>query len=462
MKAPLDELDRWRRRTWVLTPGVAVILFLCAVARHWLRQSGAFDLACFDQPLYLLSRGWPPISTIMGTHLLGDHAAWSLWLLVPLYWVWASPLALFGVQATALAAGVYLTWRLALQAGCPPPRAFLLAAAYAAYPLVFNANLFDFHPDAFVPAALLGALLAARANRPVPFLLLCLLAAGCKEVMGLTVAAMGVYLTLFEGRRALGAVAVAVGLGAFVAGTWWLIPAFSGHAPGALGRYAYLGGSVGEVALNAVLAPQRWVPKVASVENLLYLVYLVVPLAWALRGRCLTPLLAAVPALALNLLADYPAQHDVVHQYALPVLPFLMAAAIQAVAADRAWVRGAVAMLAVGFLALAKPGYFAGLYLAYADNRVAAEEAMRRVPPDAALLTTHELAPHLAHRRRLAFTDQGAPVDPSAFQAVLLDVRHPGWRSDPGFAEALRQRVARDPAFHLAYTRDDVYLYQKP
>jgi hypothetical protein len=81
------------------------------------------------------------------------------------------------------------------------------------------------------------------------------------------------------------------------------------------------------------------------------------------------------------------------------------------------------------------------------------------VPPAAAVLTTHELVPHLAHRPRVAFTDRARPPDLAAFDAVLLDLRHPGWRSDAAFAAQLQARLAADPRFHLAFTRDGVVLY---
>ncbi|MDB5098421.1 MAG: hypothetical protein JWM80_2842 [Cyanobacteria bacterium RYN_339] len=441
---------------------LGALFFVLASIRHALHQSGAFDLACFDQPLYLLSQGLPPVSSVMGLHLLGDHAAWILWPLALLYRAWADPHLLLLLQALTLALGAWTAQLLGRQAGCTDRQATTLALAYAAHPLVFNANLFDFHPDAFVPVLLMGALYAARAAKPGWCLVLCLAVAGCKEVMGLTVAGLGAYLVIFE-RRPWGAAVLALGLGSFAVDVAWVIPHFSGRAPGAIGRYAYLGGSVPEIARNLVLAPWRWLPGLVSPERLVYLGYLFGPLAWGLRGRQLAPLVAALPALALNLLADYPAQHDVVHHYALPILPFLVAAAADCLAHQRTWVHSDRAIriwAAVAFLALAKPGYFAGPYLQHLDTLAAANEAIGRVPPGAALLTTHELAPHLAHRVHLAFTDEGAPpADLAAYDAVLLDLRHPGWRSSPAFAAALADRLARDARFREAYTSGPIRLF---
>ena len=55
---------------WVV--GISsLILFGCSSLRHALFQSTALDLAFFDQLVYLVSQGLPPISSIFGFHLLG-------------------------------------------------------------------------------------------------------------------------------------------------------------------------------------------------------------------------------------------------------------------------------------------------------------------------------------------------------------------------------------------------------
>src|SRR6185369_17467868 len=92
-------------------------LLAASTLRHQMFRSGAMDLGFFDQLVYLISRGRPPVSSILGFHLLGDHAAYTLYLLAPLYWIWADVHMLLAAQAMALAAGAYPIWRLARLAG---------------------------------------------------------------------------------------------------------------------------------------------------------------------------------------------------------------------------------------------------------------------------------------------------------------------------------------------------------
>jgi Predicted membrane protein (DUF2079) len=66
---------------------------------------------------------------------------------------------------------------------------------------------------------------------------------------------MGVWLLVFEKRRACGLFALAAGAIWFLLATQWIIPSLSGAEAAAVDRYEYLGNSVLEVAKNLLLQP---------------------------------------------------------------------------------------------------------------------------------------------------------------------------------------------------------------
>jgi uncharacterized membrane protein len=191
----LDDRSASDAKTIVWLVGVsAVVLFLASSTRHILFHSAAFDLGYFDQALYLISQGQPPIVSFWGFHFLGGHADWILYLLAPLYKIYPSVYWLLALQAIALSLGVIPTWLLARQAGVKPGQAIAIAVVYLLYPLVFNINLFDFHPEVLALPVLLAVVLAARQNQPLWFTLGTLFILGCRDALSLTVAAMGVWL----------------------------------------------------------------------------------------------------------------------------------------------------------------------------------------------------------------------------------------------------------------------------
>ena len=279
---------------WIV--GTALILFICSSARHLLLSSTAFDLGIYDQAVWLISRGQAPISSFLGIHILGDHAAWIFYCIALLYEIHPSVYWLFSLQAVSLALGALPTWMLARQAGLAASLSGAIAVAYTLYPVVFNLNLFDFHTEVIALPLFLAAVWAARANRKIAFCLMIVFILGCKAPLSLTVAAMGIWLLLFEKRYFFGIVALSAGTGWFLLATQWIIPLFKGGEVFGVSRYAYLGDSVFDIIQNIFLKPHLVLGKVFSLDTLRYLALLAVPLAWGLAPQSLSPLVGAIPS----------------------------------------------------------------------------------------------------------------------------------------------------------------------
>lgn len=169
----------------------SLIFFRCSSVRHSWLQSNAFELGIYDQVAYLISQGQRPFSSFLDIHHMGNHAAWVMYPVALLYKIYPDVHWLLFVQALSLALGALPSWSLARQAGLNHNISWAIAFTYLLYPLVFNVNLFDFHPEVIALPALLAAILAARLNKTVWFCAAILLVLSCKAVLSLTVAAMG-------------------------------------------------------------------------------------------------------------------------------------------------------------------------------------------------------------------------------------------------------------------------------
>lgn len=460
----MNKKNNFVNLAWII--GVSIlILFAASSLRHELFQSTAFDLGIFDQAVYLISQGVEPVTTIQGFHILGDHAAWIFYPLALLYKIYPSVYWLFVVQAVALSLAALPTWYLSLQAGLKAGQAIAVMSAYLLYPLVFNANLFDFHPEVIAVPLLLSAVLAARSGKVWWFCVSILLILGCKAVLSLTVAAMGVWLILLEKRRLCGAIALGVSIAWFFIATQVIIPHFSGAEAAAIGRYSYLGDSVLGIAKNLVLQPGIILSKVFSLDNLGYLVLLFTPVIWGISSKFFIPLVAAIPCLALNLLADYQPQKDLIHHYSLPLLPFLILAGISSLVTGKGWLQNRRAIILyslVTFLSLAKFTHFSGKYLESVDTWQATKQAISKIQTKGNVYTTAQIAPHLSQRKSIYYTNVTAtPFDLNTFDYVLLNVRHPGWASSQEFANKLVNQLQNNEQFQLKFQEDDVYLFVK-
>ena len=455
-----------QRHLTILVVISSLILFVCSSMRHALLQSGAFDLGIYDQVAYLMSRGLSPVSSFLGFHHMGNHAAYSFYLVGVLYRIWTNVHWLFLIQAIALASALIPVFRLAVQAGIPENQALTLSYVYLLYPLIFNLNLYDFHPEVMALPCIFWAIWFARRDRYVPFLLCLIFILGCKAVLSLMVLALGIWLLFGERQRVYGLTAIAAGFVWFLAATQVIIPHFSGAEAAAVDRYAELGDSVLEIAWTLLTNPLILGERLFTLPNLEYVIYLFIPLAWAMVPRYLSPLVGAAPILFVNLMSDSYSQKNLTQQYSLPILPFLMVIVIASVAANKSFLKHRRAILIwaiIAFMALAKYGYFGSRYLRSLDTLSATRTAISYVNTEGSVLTTHETAPHLTHRPEIQFIREGILQDDrfKTFKYVLLNLRHPGWTNTVEVSQELLNRLQAADEFEQVFTQDDVYLFMR-
>lgn len=449
---------------WIIAVA-SLVLFVCSSLRHDLFQSTAFDLGIFDNAVYLISQGKEPIVTFRGLHILGDHGAGILYPLALLYVLIPNVHWLFAVQAVSLAAGALPVWYLAIQAKLSQAQAYGIAIAYLLYPVVFNANLFDFHPEVIAVPFIFLTVWAARAQKMGWFIVAVAVVLSSKAVLALSVIAIGIWLILSEKRTIYGVIAIFLGTAWFIIATQIIIPLFSGEEAAAVERYSFLGDSVTEIATNLIFQPGLVLGNIFTLANLEYLALLFLPWLWGMSVKHLAPLIGAMPLLLLNLLTDYPLQKDLIHQYSLPILPFLALSAIATLAASDGWIssrRAIVTWSVITWLALAKFGYFGSKYLASIDTRNATKNAISRILTKEAVLAPATVVPHLTHRPIVEVIDN-SNLQPNLdrFQYVILNTRHLGLNVNVSLVDNLLWRLKQTPKFRLDFQADDVYLFSK-
>lgn len=267
-----------------------------------------------------------------------------------------------------------------------------------------------------------------------------------------------------------------------------IIPYFKdGRGPGGVGRYPYLGNSISEILKNIVLKPELIVDRIVSLKTLEYLILLISPIILWVSPRHLSPLIGAFPALMKNILSDIDAQRDLIHQYSVPIVPFLMVAIIASLSDQTPQYLGhwiieqwqsfhesscllrlrldqlIILWSILGFICLAKFGYFWSIYLKQTDTWQASKAALSLISSQGNVLTTANFAPHLTHRPKIKFTNIDAPPeDLGQFDYVLLNLSHPGWKSSQEFTMSLVKQLDQSEDFQLIYEQDGVYLFVKP
>ncbi|MFF9911951.1 DUF2079 domain-containing protein [Streptomyces sp. NPDC013457] len=323
---------RWYRRPavlpWAWAAGLCLLYATVAVRRHQLLRTTGYDLGIFEQAVRAYAELRAPVVPLRGPgfHLLGDHFHPLLAALAPFYRLWPSPLCLLVAQSALLALAVVPLARWARRA-LGTRAAHVVAAGYGLSWGVASAAAFDFHEVALAVPLLAFALEALGRRRwgvavawAAPLLLV-------KEDLGLTLAAVGVYVAL-KGPRRLGAATAAVGLLGSLIEVKLLLPAFN---PG--GAYAH-GGHLadGHGSLLSTLAHAPIDALRPDVKAMTLILVFAPSALLALRS----PLsLIAVPTLGWRMVSENTFHWGTAYHYSAILMPVVFAGLIDVLGRER-------------------------------------------------------------------------------------------------------------------------------
>ncbi|MGL6339477.1 MAG: DUF2079 domain-containing protein [Waterburya sp.] len=454
---------------WLVIISSVVLFFFSSLQLAVFRAGN--DLAFFDQLLYLLSRGQTPVSTLLeGVHLIGDHGAIIFYPLSWLYILYPSVYWLLAVQAIALAIGAIPVYVLSRESGLKVGYSKAVAICYVLYPALFNINFYtEFRPETIAVPALIWAVLAAKRKNPRQFAIAVILTLSCKETMSLTVVGLGLWLTLLPKRLIYGLSCILAGVGWFVFSAVYLIPNFrGGQQMAGTWHYESLGNSLPAIALKVISEPQIFLSRALAGDRLFYYLLLLLTILLGLHWRKIAAIIPALPMLGLNILSDFSRQRDLIHQYSLPIIPFLFVWLIASLVYlqkhhTRRWLtpRWLIIWSIIAFLALAKYGYFWTRYAPLYANISSVNAAINLIQPDERVLTSGYVAPHLSHRPQIMLlkSDENlALVQKNDLDTVLIAYQHLGTSIAPETATQLIDDLIKLADFKLVYQQQDVFL----
>lgn len=392
--------------------GLAIAAYVLCLThlsfRRYDHYAATYDLAVYDQAVWLISRGHSPFLTLRGLHLLADHFTPILFLFAPVYWIWASPKSLLLLQTIALglsAIPVYCLVRHRLQSA---PFALGFACIYLLYPALQWMNTFDFHPDVLATPLLLGAFYWAQTEKWKPCLALLCLALLTKEIVGLTVFLMGAFVFLKHRRQGffimtLGGAGVAVALAT--------ICYFNDGTPSAYSSlYSRYGDSPFSIIKNILLHPISTASNLNAEDNRVYATHLLLPLLF-LPLAAPEVLALAAPGVLSSLLSYRPGMHTIFLHYTATVTPFTIIAAVVGFQRVRNWGNRFSTGMVVLFLAAAaleatrwSPWRIKPFPLAKELSQNQAQEInrmLRHIPEHAAVSAQVVLTSHLSHRMQV-------------------------------------------------------------
>ena len=398
----------------------AVVMGFITVTRHQALRTHALDLGYYVQLVWNIAHGYGAYVTLPAMHAWGDHFSPVFYLFVPVAWVWPGAVPLLLAQTFVLAAGALPVFGLAWERLRNASVAAALALLYLVNPSLHGVNLRDIHPQAFAIALIPAAALAFDRGRYGWCAAALIATLAGREDAAVAGVGFGLWVAAARGRWLVGALIAVASVAVLAVDVRFVLPYFRGEAYPHLHRHAYLGGSLAEILASLVARPWLWVPVVATLPKLVYLLAMLAPLGFLplLAPRALV---AALPALAINLLSKDPVLYHHRSQYTAFVLPFLVLAAIdgyrnlgrQAPRARWSTVSPAAAVsfgFVVSVVLTARTVNDLGVSKWRLDpTQQAAYRLMASIPRDASASVHERFVPHLAMRREIYVFPTGVP-----------------------------------------------------
>lgn len=487
----IDQTSQQQQSNFFLAGLIAIasVIFILTSSYRWAVFRAGTDLGFFDQLMFLLSQGFSPISSILeGVHLIGDHGALVLYPVSLLYTIEPNVHWLFALQAFSLAVGTIPIYALSLQSGLGVNWARTLAVCYVLSPGLFNINFYtEFRTETIAIPALLWIIWAFKSDYPKEIarkrgvsrrrryrqgIFAIFLVLSCKEAMSITMVGLGFWLWFKQKQFISGLICIFGSIVWFLVAATYVIPNFrGGFQMAGTWHYGSIGNSLPEIAGKIITQPQLLLTRAILPDRLFYYLLLLLPMIIGLHWRKIGAIIPALPMLALNVLADYSGQRDLIHHYSLVIIPFLYVWLIESLGYMkrfnyRPWLsrRLLIIWASVAFLALGKYSYFWTRYLPLQENAQYVNAAISLIEPDDRVLTTGFIAPHLSQRPMIKLLEGEwdlARMEQYDLDTVLIAMKHLSAATPEANAIATRTLLSNATEFNLVYHQQDVFLFQK-
>jgi uncharacterized membrane protein len=376
---------------------------------------GDADVGLSLQMFHSALLGLPFFNTYENQSHFAVHASYVYGLLLPFYALAPGPLALFGLQAGAVALSAWPAWLLARQrlgTDCALPAAALLLMYHPLHGVAYD----QFNELAFAVAPLLFALYFFLQRRWAWFWPCLLLTLTVKEDTSFVAMFWGLFCLgvttqqRWRGRSVEkplllhGAGMLAAGMGVLYLDLYIVIPYFQhGFYRFFIQRYGELGNSLPEVLETLVLHPLRVLGFLVRPKALAYVAEMLLPFAFLpLASPGL--LCMAAPSFAINMLSTNTSMQHTGGRYVALMVPFIFGAAVLALerfsnSERRRWLLRLLLLAAICTLAFDTSPLKLGRHLPPLGPRQQQIMALARsIPADASVATQVGIYQYVAQR----------------------------------------------------------------
>lgn len=414
----------------LLVTGVTMTVTILMYKAFW---TPTYDFGIFSQMFYYMKETLLPLSTCERDGLLchfAVHFSPIFYLILPICWVFPSPVTLLVCQALISASGLIPLVLLCKSYKQTNFCTALLCICYMGVPAITGGNLYYLHENVFLSPLLMWLFyFAERKNYrlSVVFAILIMLV---KEDAPIYVIIFGLYLLISKNDKKLGTILISLGTVYFVTAVSLMNIFGEGVMSNRFGNFNKTSDPTTLVGVvkSAFSNPAYVISEMFENDRIMFLLQLFIPVGFLpFVTKKLSRYVLLLPMVVVNLLSDYGYQHDMSYQYVFGTLSFVIYLCVIN-SADFSQKNRTKYLLICGVSSVM---VFVSMYYSrlevvesYKNNMAehrAMSQAIELIPEDASVSATTFLVPNLSQRDEIYELESTKKVT----DYYVLDLRYP-------------------------------------
>lgn len=411
---------------------VTAFTALIGVSRYLCFATPNFDFGIFSQMFYYLKTEFVPLTTCEREKLLSHfavHLSPIYYVLLPLYFIFPSPVTLQVSQALLLGSALIPLYLIAKHYKLSNKLTLCLMIAASFYPALAAGTLYDFHENAFLPLLILWLLYFAEKGKHIPMYVFMVLTLTVKEDAAIYVAFIALYF-IFSGRKKLhGSIMFFSSVIYFVFAVFILKNYGDGAMTGRFSNFITnqdLG--LADVIITIFKNPAYFISQCMSDEKLLFILFMMLPLGFLpVLSKKWSQFILLGPLVLINLMSTYQYQHSIYFQYVYGTLAVLFYLAVINLSAAPQNIRKFIAPAAAVFsiimfiFSLSPKLTYVNRLSVNREDYVRIRAALDTIDEDASVLSTTFYIPYLSQRKEI-YEIEYCVKDTDY---VVIDLRYP-------------------------------------
>lgn len=438
---------------------------LMALFRYLTYSTPGYDFGIFCNMFYNMKTDFSMNTTCERDKLLSHlavHISPIYYLILPIYFIFPSPVTLNVIQPIIIFSGVIPLYWLTRKRALSKNASVFLCLAFAMYAPLATGCFYDLHENCFMVPLLLWMFYFYESGKNIPMFLFAVLTLTVKEDAFIYVIIFALYL-IIAGRQYRKGTGMIVMSAAYFVMCCFILTHFGEGVMES--RYANLQSEGGLIEAAKTLlmntgfaVGEIFKTKDSTPDKFLYAAQMLLPLAMIpFRNKSYARYILILP-IFVNLLTQYKYQYNIGYQYSFSIAAFLFYISVlnlsdmkpkkQNTLTFSAVIAGTLLFI---MLVLPKTIDYIAKYNEYGDSYRRITQALSVIPDDASVTASAHLVPKLA-QRSVIYEDEYH--DETNTEYFVLDIRNKE-KSEP------RKQKYIDAGYELILTvEDNIEIYQ--